>query len=144
NEDALYRVLRALATVGVFEEVAPRRFALTPLAELLRRDQPGVRNMALWISSPFHFRVYSNALPSVRTGEPAAEKTIGMPVSEYFAKEPELSSIFNDAMTAFSAMVIPAVLDAYDFNGIEVLVDVAGGHGAILTAILQRYPSMRG
>jgi hypothetical protein len=144
NEDALYRMLRALATVGLFREAGPRRFALTPAAELLRSGVPGLRDMALWISSPFHFRVYSNALHSVRTGQPAAEKTIGMPVFDYLAKDQELSGIFNNAMTEFSAMVIPAVLEVYDFSGIDVLVDVAGGHGAVLTAVLQRYPGMRG
>lgn len=144
NENALYRVLRALATVGVFQEISPATFSLTPAAELLRSDRPGLRDMALWITSPFHFRVYSNALHSVRTGEPAAEKTTGMPVFEYFARDQELSEVFNNAMTAFSAMVIPAVLDAYDFSGIGALVDVAGGHGAVLTSILERYPNMRG
>jgi hypothetical protein len=65
-------------------------------------------------------------------------------VFEYFARDHELSEIFNNAMTAFSAAVIPAALEAYDFSGIEVLVDVAGGHGAVLTSILQKYPNMRG
>jgi hypothetical protein len=144
NEDALYRVLRALAMVGLFEETDGRRFALTPASELLRSDRPGMRDMALWISSPFHFRVYSNAIESVRTGQPASEKTLGMPIFEYLAGDPELAEIFNNAMTSFSATVMPAVLEAYDFTGIEVLVDVAGGHGGILTAVLQKYPSMRG
>jgi hypothetical protein len=144
KEDPLYRVLRALASVGVFEEVESRTFALTPVSELLRSGQPGLYDMALWISSPFHFRVYANALHSVRTGEPAADKTVGMPVFEYFARDHELSEIFNNAMTAFSAVVIPAALEAYDLSGVNVLVDVAGGHGAVLTSILQKYPNMRG
>lgn len=144
NADALYRVLRTLASVGVFEETEPRRFALTPAAEMLRSNAPGLHDIALWITSPFHFRVYSHALHSVTTGEPAAEKAIGMPVFEYFGRDAELSAIFNNAMTSFSAMVIPAALEAYDFSDIGVLVDVAGGHGGVLTAILRQYPSMRG
>jgi hypothetical protein len=142
NEDALYRVMRALAGLGVFAETAPRTFALTPAGEMLQRGR--LREMALWISSPFHFRVYSNMLDAVRTGTPAAEKTVGMPVFEYLAKDTELSAIFNDAMTGFSASVVAAILEAYDFSGIGVLVDVAGGHGALLTAVLQQYPAMRG
>jgi hypothetical protein len=67
-----------------------------------------------------------------------------MPVFEYLAAEPALSETFNNAMTGFSQSVVPAVLEAYDFGGIDVLVDVAGGHGAVLTAILQRYPRMQG
>jgi hypothetical protein len=145
DEDALYRVLRALASVGVFEETASRRFALTPAAELLLTGTPGsLRDMALWMCDPFHFCVYAETMHSVWTGEPAVKKTVGMPVFEYFARESELSEVFNDAMTTFSAAVIPAVLKAYDFSGINVLVDVAGGHGQVLTSILREYPRMHG
>jgi O-methyltransferase domain len=77
-------------------------------------------------------------------GQPAAEKVTGMPVFEYLPRQPELGEIFNNAMTSFSRQVIPAALEAYDFSGIDLLVDVAGGHGAVLTAILQQYPNMRG
>ncbi len=145
HEDALYRVLRALASIGVFDEVAPREFALTQAGQMLRSTVPGsMHHMALWVTSPFHFRVYSDMLHAVQTGQPAAEKVAGMPVFEYLAREPELSEIFNNAMTAFSESVIPAALQTYDFSGIDLLVDVAGGHGAVLTAILRQYPSMRG
>jgi hypothetical protein len=145
NEDALYRVLRALASVGLFEEVAPREFALTLAGQMLRSTVPGsMHHMALWMTSPFHFRVYSEMLHAVQTGQPAVQKVTGMPVFEYLATDPELSEIFNNAMTAFSESVIPAALEAYDFSGIDVLVDVAGGHGAVLTAILRQYPTMRG
>jgi hypothetical protein len=145
REDGLYRVLRALSALGVFAEVAPRRFALTPVGELLRRDVPGsVHGLALWISSPFHFRVYADLLHTVRTGQPAAEHVVKMPVFDYLVQDEELSAIFNNAMTLFSEMVVPAVLDAYDFSGIGTLVDIGGGHGALLTGILAKYPQMRG
>jgi hypothetical protein len=145
REDGLYRVLRALAGVGVLFETAARRFALTEAGELLVSGAPGgMRDMGLWITSPFHFRVYAELMHSVRTGEPAAEKVVGMPVFEYFPTQPELSEIFNDAMTNLSQVVVQAVLDVYDFSGIGTLVDVAGGHGAVLTTILNAYPRMRG
>jgi hypothetical protein len=145
QEEALYRVLRALASVGLFEETAPRRFALTEAGQALRPNVPGsMHDTALWITSPFHFRVYAEMMHSVRTGQPAAEKVTGMPVFEYLPRDPELSETFNNAMTSFSNQVIPAALEAYDFGGIDLLVDVAGGHGAVLTAILQKYPTMRG
>jgi len=145
NEDALYRVLRALATTGLFDETTPRRFRLTVAGEMLRANVPGsMRDMALWITSPFHFRTYAELMHSVQTGQPAADKVLGMPVFEYFPRDPQLSDIFNNAMTAFSNAVIPAALAVYDFSGIERLVDVAGGHGAVLTAILQKYPRMQG
>ena len=145
NEDALYRVLRLLATMGVFKEVAPRSFANTLPSEMMISGQRGsTYDMALWMSDPFHMRVYAHAMHSMRTGKPAAEKASGLPVFEVFSQDPQLSEVFNNAMTAFSAFVIPAALDAYDFSGIDLLVDVAGGHGQVLISVLQRYPNMRG
>ena len=145
NDDALFRVLRTLVSLGLFEEKNPRTFANNLASSMLRSATPGsMYEMALWMSDPFHFRVYANALHSVQTGQPAVEKTFGIPVFEWFPKNPEESDVFNNAMTMFSAMVIPAVLEVYDFNGIGTLVDVAGGHGRVLTSILEQYPSMRG
>jgi hypothetical protein len=145
NEDALYRVLRTLASLSVFEETSPRTFSNNLASSMLRSGTPGsMYDMALWMSDPFHFQVYANAMHSLQTGQTAVEKTVGIPVFEYFPRNPEESEIFNNAMTSFSAMVIPAVLEAYDFSGIGTLIDIAGGHGRVLTSILQRYPSMRG
>jgi hypothetical protein len=145
NEDAIYRVLRALSTVNVFTENAPRTFALTPAGNLLRANVPGsVLDLVLWTCDAFHFRVYAELPESVRTGEPIGDKVVGMPVFEYLERNPELGSRFNNAMTNFSAGVAPAVLQAYDFSGIGVLVDVAGGHGMLLASILKQYPAMRG
>ncbi|HEX5435321.1 MAG TPA: methyltransferase, partial [Candidatus Angelobacter sp.] len=137
NEDRLYRVLRVLASLGVFEETAPRTFALTPAAECLRSDVPNsFRDMALWITSPFHFRVYSEMLHSVKTGEITIEHVYGKPVFQFFPENPEISELFNNGMTCLSKVVTPALLEAYDFTGIHTLMDVAGGHGALLGAIL--------
>ena len=145
NPDALYRVLRALAAIGVFEEVSPRVYANNPASETLRSGGRGATYaMALWMADPFHLRVYSEMMHSVTTGEPAVEKATGMPVFEFFSREHALSEIFNDAMTSFSAFVVPAVLEAYDFSGIGTIVDVAGGHGEVLMSILQKSPGMRG
>jgi hypothetical protein len=145
NEDALFRVLRLLASLGVFAEAGPRRFSLTPAAELLRKDVPGsLRGMALFLPDPLHFRVYANLLDSVLTGSPAADTTLGMPVFAYLAKTPDYSKIFNDAMTALSAPVVDAALEAYDFGRIGLLVDVAGGHGEVLMSILKKHPNVRG
>ena len=145
NEDALYRMLRLLATLGIFSEVAPRTFANTlPSQTMISGQRGSTYDMSLWMSDPFHLRVYADAMHSVMTGKPAAEKATGHPVFEVFANDAALSEIFNNAMTAFSAFVIPAALDAYDFSGIERLVDVAGGHGQVLISVLQRYPDMRG
>ena len=140
---ALYRLMRALASVGMFEEQGNHSFALTPVGAALCEGP--VRRMALWIAGEFNFRVYANAMHSVKTGESAVPFTTGAPGAfEAFARDPELSQIFNDAMTAFSSVMVPQVLEVYDFSGIDTLVDVAGGHGALLSAILQKYPRMKG
>jgi hypothetical protein len=145
NEDALYRVLRALSMAGVFREASPRTFALTPAASALRKGVPGsARDMVHWVCDPFHFRVYADLMHSVQTGQNLGDKALGMPVFEYLERDRELSASFNDAMTNFSASVAPAVIEAYDFSGIDVLVDVAGGHGMLLASILDRHPRMRG
>jgi hypothetical protein len=134
--DGLYRVLRALASLGIFAEASPRTFALTPAAELLRRGTGALGDGVEFITDPLHFQTYAEALHSVQTGQPAAEKVVGMPLFDYLAKTPQWSTSFNNAM--------PAVLKAYDFSGIGTLVDVAGGHGHVLTAVLRKYPQMRG
>lgn len=145
KEDALYRALRLLASVGVFAEVAPREFGFTPAAETLRRDRlDSVHDLVAWLADPFHFRVYADAAVSLRTGAPAVEHTVGASAFEYLARDRDESQVFNDAMTAFSAQVAPAVLAGFDFSGIDVLVDVAGGHGQLLCSVLDQYPSMRG
>ena len=145
NSDALYRVLRALASLGIFEEVSPRVFVNNAPSDTMKSGAPGsIYDMALWIADPFHFRVYAEAMHSVTTGLSAVEKAVGVPVFEYFPRNPELSEVFNNAMTSFSAFVVPAVLDVYDFTGIGTLVDIAGGHGQVLMSVLRKYPAMRG
>ncbi len=145
NEDALYRVLRLLASVGIFTEVSPRTFALTPAAELLRSDAAGsLRGMAAFLPDPFHYRIYADIMHSMQTGQAAANHTLGMPVFQYLEQDQAYSKVFNDAMTALSAPVAQAAIEAYDFSGIGTLVDVAGGHGELLMSILKANPSVRG
>ena len=147
KEEPLYRVLRALATAGVFEERAPRTFALTAAADLLRRDAKGsMRNMVLFLATRIHFELAPEMMHSLKTGETVAEKVHNVSIFEYFEKDKITGEIFNDAMTDFSAVVIPAALEAYDFsylNG-KTLIDIAGGHGKVLTEILVKYPNIRG
>jgi hypothetical protein len=144
SEDGLYRVLRALASAGIFEELAGRTFALNTPGKMLQQGPASLHDLGLWMTDPFHFRVYSEMRHSVTTGQPAVEKVTGMPVFEYFARDPKLSAVFNNAMTSWSVPTVAAALAKYDFSGIRVLVDVAGGHGHVLTAVLRQYPAMRG
>jgi len=145
NADALYRVLRLLASAGIFTESAGKVFALTPLSECLRADAPGsLRDMVLWMGNRFHFKVWSEMSYSIQTGKPAVEHVYGKSCFDAIFGDPEVAYDFNTAMTCFSRQIAPALLDAYDFSGIGTLMDVAGGHGAILCEVLSRYPGMKG
>jgi hypothetical protein len=145
NADALYRVLRLLASAGVFAESAGKVFALTPMSDFLRADTPGsLRDMLLWMGNRFHFKVWSEMSYSIKTGKPAVEHVYGKPCFDAIFGDPEIAYDFNTAMTCFSRQIAPALLEAYDFSGIGTLMDVAGGHGAILCEVLSRYPGMKG
>lgn len=143
--DALYRVLRALISVGIFSEPQPRMIGLSPAAELLRKDIPGsVRGLVLWSAHPFLARVSSELMYSVTTGEPAVEHLYGKPAFECFASMPEVNYDFNEGMTAISGQLAPAVLEAYDFSGVGTFMDIGGGHGYFICQALERYPQMTG
>ena len=144
DEDALYRVLRLLASLGMFEELESRTFAANLPARMLRAQPGTARDIVYFLTDPHHFRIHADLLHTLRTGQPAVEKVMGKPVFEVFATDPAFGKVFNDAMTSMSALAIPAVLEAFDFGDIRLLVDVAGGHGRVLTSILQQYPTMRG
>ena len=145
NEDALYRVLRALASVGVFTETASRTFANTPASELIRTGTPdSMRDVIIWIADEFHLRVYAELLHSVQTGGTAVKKFTGAESFEYFEQDKAEGERFNAAMTSFSAALMPAVLEAYDFSGLGTLADIAGGHGFAITSILKKHLDLRG
>lgn len=145
HERSLYRVLRSLAGAGVFAEVEPKTFGLTPLAELLRADAHGsMRNGLIFMGEQWHFNVWSNMMHSVRTGRPAWGHTHGAEVFEYFTANPEHAEIFNGAMTDMSVGTAPAVVEAYDFSAFGTLADIAGGHGYLLSQILKANPNLSG
>lgn len=145
NERALYRVLRSLASAGVFEETAGKVFGLTPMAEPLRSDAPNsMRNGIIFMGEEWHWRVWGEMLYSVRTGKPAWARVHGKEVFDYFGENPEEAEIFNRAMTDMSVSTAPAVVEAYDFSGIARLADIAGGHGYLLSQVLKANPGMKG
>ena len=142
---SLYRVLRALSSIGVFHEDEHGRFGLTPLADGLRSDVPSsLRAWAIFCGDPQVWQAWGALGYSVQTGETAFSHVFGMDVWTYRAQHPEANAIFNAAMAATSAREVPAIVAAYDFSRIHTLVDVGGGHGTLLAGILQVYPSMRG
>jgi hypothetical protein len=145
HESALYRILRALASVGVFTEETDGRSGLTPLAEHLRTDAPGsLRSWAMFMGRPYVFASWGHLMHSAKTGEPAFPEVYGTTAWEYRAAHPEESAIFNAAMTGLSGAEAEAVVRSYDFSAINVLVDVGGGEGALLAAILAANPNLRG
>lgn len=140
----LYRVLRALAGLGIFAEDENRRFSLTPLAEPLRTGPNSLRAMAIHMIEEASWDAWGKLLESVRTGEAGFKLAHGMEVFPYYAAHPESMEPFNEAMTNFSEAVIEALVPAYDFSSIKKLVDVGGGHGSLLAAILKANPNLRG
>jgi len=142
---ALYRLLRALASVGVFREDVDRRFGLTPLGECLRSDAPEPMGpWAVHIGQPEVWRAWGGLLDSVRTGENAFCRVHGVNTWEYYARNPEAGAIFDRAMTGVSRRQANAVLKAYDFERFRCVVDVGGGHGTLLSAVLAKHRSLRG
>ena len=144
NEDALYRLLRALAATDVFKETAPRVFANTPASEPLRSGPHSLRDLVIWFSDPFHLRFYAEFLHTAKTGGDTISKVSGMGLFEFTGKEKAFGAVFNAAMTSLSAMLLPAVMEAYDFGGLGTLADIAGGHGLLLTGILQKHGDVQG
>ncbi|GGT19137.1 methyltransferase [Streptomyces purpureus] len=141
----LYRLMRACADIGLFEEHEGEVFALTEVGEALRSDAPtSMRNFARWVGLAADRNTWAGLADSVRTGEPAFEKVHGQNVWDFMRDRADVSGIFDDAMTEASRQLIAPVVGAYDFSGIGTLVDVAGGHGALLAAVLDAHPGVRG
>jgi cyclopropane fatty-acyl-phospholipid synthase-like methyltransferase len=141
---ALYRMLRTLASVGVFVEDEAARFSLTPMGHYLQTDVPGsLRAWALYTGEE-NYRVWEQVLYSVQTGKPAFEQVFGMPVNDYRSQHPAVAARFNAAMTEWSQQAVPAIVTAYDFTAVQHVVDVGGGQGDFLIALLQAYPHLQG
>ena len=142
---SLYRVLRTLASAGIFTESTDQKFELTPIAALLRSDAPNsIRDFAIMMGEDWIWQACGELMYSVKTGGVAHEKVQGMSSFEFFAHNAEAGSVFNRAMTNFTLAVIPAIIEAYDFSAVGTLMDIAGGHGLLLAGILKANPQMQG
>jgi hypothetical protein len=141
----LYRLLRALASIGVLEESPERIFTLAPLGHPLRRDVPGsLKSTALLYGDAVFWNAYGQMCHSIRTGEVAFEHAHGQPMYAYLASHPTAASLFHEAMSGFSEQEIAAILEAYDFADFTTVVDVGGGQGALIAALLKTYSHLRG
>jgi len=143
DPDALYRVLRLLAPEGVVKEVRPRHFELTEVGAVLRSDRPGPREWVRMVNSE-PYLAFEQLLHSVRTGKPAFDKVFRSSRFDWLSEHPEQASMFQRAMVALSQGSNEAVAEAYDFGPFRRIVDVGGGHGQLLSAILARNPHMSG
>jgi hypothetical protein len=142
---SLYRILRALSSVGVFAEDENGCFELTPISECLRRDAPGTllqsaRNQL----RPQFWQAWGALLNSARTGECAFRRVHGIGCWDYFAQDPDASQVFDAAMREKSHALAAAVIGAYDFGSAKCVVDIGGGQGELLAAILGANPRLQG
>lgn len=142
---SLRRLLRALASVGVFEEVGEGRFALAPLGELLASDTPGsLRPYALLFGDERQWRAWNNLGHSIKTGQTAYEHAFGLPFYRHLEHDPDAAALFDQAMAGSLTQASTAVAAACDFAGVDRVVDVGGGDGTLLVAILQAHAHLQG
>lgn len=142
---SLYRVLRMLASIGVFAETKDGQFELTPLAECLQTDHPkSMRALAIMMGEDWQWQPWGKLLHSVKTGEPAFDQVFGANCFRYFAENREAATIFNEAMSGLSMIEVYAVAAAYDFSPFSKVVDVGGGQGKMIATILRAHPNLKG
>jgi len=141
---ALYRILRALASLNVFAEDEIGRFHLTPTAECLCTKVGSLRAFVIMLGEQEHWRAWGEIIYSVKTGQPAFEHVFRMPRFEYFADHPDDARIFSEAMTSRSSQENDAIISAYDFSNLKTIIDVGGGQGSLLAAILRATSDIRG
>ena len=143
--DALDRLMRMLAGIGVFSAGEDGTYELTPLGETLQTDGPkSVRDWALYIGAAAPWSAWGHLYESVKTGTPGFVLAHGMPTYDFLEAHPELAASFNRWMSKQSDQQNAAIVDAYDFSKFQVVADIGGGQGSTLAAVLARYPSLRG
>lgn len=144
HEESLYRLMRALASIGIFREEENGNFLLTPLAECLRDDSPdSVKAMALGFGNVW-FKAYSELLYPVQTGKSGFEHAMGKPVFEYLTANPDEGKIFDRMMTDIHGGETEPMINTYDFSAFKTIVDVGGGNGEVITSILKRHKEVKG
>jgi hypothetical protein len=145
HEPSLHRMLRTLSSLGVLTESVEGQFGLTPLGATLRSDSPdSLRDQAIFETSPSVWATWGHLVDSLRNGQPSFTSVNQSPLFDYLAEHPELGSAFNRFMTMQSKSQNAAIIASYDFSEARTIVDVGGGHGAMLAAILAKHPKLQG
>ena len=142
--DALYRLLRALASAGIFREEDGRAFAHTPLSLALRKDVPGSMHGLASMTGLLHLRAWPQIEHSLRTGETAFEHVFGKEIFDYLPTDAEAARAFDAAMAGYTATTSNAVVAKYDFSKFATVCDVGGGSGALIATVLGRFAQPRG
>lgn len=136
DEPSLYRLLRGLASLGVFAEQADGRFQMTDLAEYLRKNHPQSMHASTMMIGGTQYLAWSELLHSVRTGRTGFEKLYGEPIFNYLGQHPEEAAMFDRAMVSIHGRETAAIIAAYDFSQFQQIVDLGGGNGSQLCEIL--------
>ncbi|MFI9051878.1 methyltransferase [Streptomyces sp. NPDC053427] len=143
--EAMARLLRALAGLGLLGEITPGRFTVTPAGALLRADGPqSLYSFVRMFTDPTLLRAWEHLDDSVRTGEPAFDAVFGKDFFGHLAERPELSAVFNAAMGQATRDTAALVPTAFDFGRFSTVADIGGGDGTLLAAILKAHPSLHG
>jgi hypothetical protein len=144
NEGALYRVLRALASIGVFGQSSDGKFANSPLSEPLRKGIDDSQWAMAVMMGEEHYDAWGKLLYSVQTGQGSFRHLFGEGVFEHLSKHPQQAAVFDAAMSSIHGKETALMADAYDFGRFQTLCDVGGGNGSTLSTILQRNPKLQG
>ena len=144
NAESLARVLRLLAANGIFTEVAAERFALAPMGELLRSDAVGSQRPYAIMTMELEYPAWGRLLDGVKTGQPGFTRAFGRPYWEYLRDTPDAAAVFDGAMVGLTRWQADAIVAGYDFSSCRIVVDVGGGRGTLLAAILATQPGARG
>jgi len=144
HPDALYRLMRALVSIGLFRETSDKKYELTPMSIILCESPMSLRHCLSMMGDPSWWGSWGCLDQSVTSGEPAIEKVLGMDYDRYLAENPEILGIFQNCLSVMARVNNPALLQSYDFSKYAKIVDIGGGHGELLFDILERYPQNQG
>ena len=144
DSSALYRLMRALASEGIFEEIRPKIFKNNKFSNALKEQPGNLKNMIMHQLNQTNWDVVNELKYSVSSGTNAAQKLLGTDIFTHLENTPEKNKLYNKAMSETSGLSSAAIVSAYSFKGIDILADIGGGEGALLYTILQKHPSLEG
>ena len=141
----LYRALRALTSIGIFDEKESNIFSQNSLSKILQVNSPlSMKNIALMIGSNWYEQAWSNIFYSIKAGKPAFDNIFGMTLFEYLNKHPKDRTVFDKNMSSITNLISTVIINSYDFSELQTIIDIGGGHGSLLVKILKNNSSLNG